>query len=170
MEEKRINPDRKKWGIAVTAIGLVFGVGLLIFGSVGSFGGSDDGKKTEEAAAQTLDASAYEAELERKITELCYGVRGVGKVSVMVSLKGGYKTVYAMDAQASSGGYKSQIVKVGSGSNQEGIVTGYENPEIVGVGIVCEGGEDKRVKSEIVSLVSAALDISTNKIFVAAGG
>ena len=116
-----------------------------------------------------LDAKAYEEETEQKVKELCRGVRGVGEVTVMVSLKGGYKNVYAMDAQSSSGGYRSEIVKVGSGSNQNGIITGYENPEISGVGIVCTGGDDARVKGEIVSLVSAALDISTNKIFVAAG-
>ena len=85
----------------------------------------------------------------------------------MVSLKGGYKTVNARDAQSTSGGYRSEIVKVGSGSAQEGIIIGYENPEISGVGIVCKGGDDARIKSEIVSLVSAALNLSTNKVFVA---
>ena len=169
MEDKRIERDKKKLGLVISGIGLIIGAALLIFGSVGDFGSTKSSVKSEESATPVLDAKNYEEEVENKIKELCYGVRGVGKVSVMVSLRGGYKTVYAMDAQSTPSGYRSEIVKVGSGSNQEGIITGYENPQIIGVGIVCEGGDDSRVKNEIVSLVSAALDISTNKIFVASG-
>ena len=161
---------KKRSGAVLAAVGIIVGIFMLLVGSFGKMGRSDNASATDESGSTLLDAKEYEQELENKIKELCYGVKGVGKVSVMVSLKGGYKTVYAMDAQASSGGYRSEIVKVGSGSNQEGIITGYENPEISGVGIVCEGGDDARVRSEIVSLVSASLDISTNKIFVAAGG
>jgi len=159
--------NKKSSGLILALIGIALGIVMLI---AGSFGSADTSKETDDSKSVSLDAKVYEQELETRIKELCYGVKGVGKVTVMVSLKGGYKTVYAMDAQASSGGYRSEIVKIGSGSNQDGIITGYENPEIIGVGIVCEGGEDARVKSEIVSLVSAALDISTNKIFVASGG
>lgn len=161
---------KKHSGAVLAAIGIIVGIVMLLVGSFGGIGKSENANATDDAGSVELDAKAYEQELESKIRELCYGVKGVGRVSVMVSLKGGYKTVYAMDAQASSGGYRSEIVKVGSGSNQDGIITGYENPEISGVGIVCEGGDDARVRGEIVSLVSAALDISTNKIFVAAGG
>ena len=160
--------NKKNSGLTLAIIGVAVGIVMLIAGSLVT-PKNDSEKAVDEVKSIELDAKAYEQELENKIKELCYGVRGAGKVTVMVSLKGGYKTVYAMDAQASSGGYRSEIVKIGSGSNQDGIVTGYENPEILGVGIVCEGGDDARVKSEIVSLISAALDISTNKIFVAAG-
>ena len=161
---------KKNSGIILAMIGVIVGILLLLVGSFGKSDRDGNASSADEAKGAELDAKAYEEELESRIRELCYGIKGVGNVSVMVSLKGGYKTVYAMDAQASSGGYRSEIVKVGSGSNQDGIITGYENPEIIGVGIVCEGGEDARIKGEIVSLVSAALDISTNKIFVAAGG
>ena len=165
---ENVKNNKKNSGIVLAVIGVAIGIVMLL---VGSFGTSKRATETDgEEKGVELDAKAYEQELEDRIKELCYGVKGVDSVTVMVSLKGGYKTVYAMDAQASSGGYRSEIVKIGSGSNQEGIVTGYENPEIIGVGIVCEGGDDARIRSEIVSLVSAALDISTNKIFVAAGG
>lgn len=165
-DAKKQSGKRPPW-LTLAIVGIAVGVVLLIIGG----GSSKDIRSSEKEDQESisLDAKAYEDELESRIKELCYGVRGVGNVTVMVSLKGGYKTVYAMDAQSSSGGYRSEIVKVGSGSNQEGIITGYENPEISGVGIVCTGGDDARVKGEIVSLVSATLDISTNKIFVAAG-
>ena len=166
MDEK-IKINKKSSALMLAAVGIVLGIVILLAGSFESRGSEREGEDTGSAE---LDAKIYEQELEEKIRELCYDVRGVGGVEVMVSLKGGYKTVYAMDAQASSGGYRSEIVKVGSGSNQNGIIIGYENPEIIGVGIVCEGGDDARVRGEIVSLVSAALDISSNKIFVAAGG
>lgn len=159
--------SKRTLGMKLSVIAVAAGAALLLLGSVGALGrGEPEGAGA--SAVQTTSASEYERELEQRITELCRGVLGDAEIHVMVSLKGGYKTVYAMDAQSSSGGYRSEIVKVGSGSNQEGIVIGYENPEISGVGIVCEGGDDARVKSNIVSLVSAALNVSTNKVFVAA--
>jgi stage III sporulation protein AG len=115
------------------------------------------------------DASAYADEIEKQIEELCRGVIGAGDIKVFVSLKGGYRTVYAVDAQSSSSGYKSEVVMSGSGSGETPLVAAYENPEISGVGIVCSGGSDPNVRKEIIDLVSAALNISSNKIFVTSG-
>ena len=165
-----INEKKSKHslGMKLSVIAVAAGAALLLLGGIGSLERREAGSANSASPVQIPSAAEYERELEQRITELCRGVLGDAEIHVMVSLKGGYKTVYAMDAQSSSGGYRSEIVKVGSGSNQEGIVIGYENPEISGVGIVCEGGDDARVKSNIVSLVSAALNVSTNKVFVAA--
>ena len=103
----------------------------------------------------------------KKLKTKVIDVRGVGEVSVLVSLKGGYRTVYAFDTQSSSSGYKSEIVLSGGGSDKSAIVCAYENPEIAGIGVVCDGGDDAYVRQQIISLVSAALDVSSNKIFVA---
>ena len=163
---KNDKTDKSKWRkiILLGACG-VLGIFLLLFGSDGSGEPKNDSASVYES--QEYDARKYAEQLEERVRELCARVDGVGEVSVLVSLKGGYRTVYAFDTQSNSSGYKSEIVFSGSGSDKNAIICAYENPEIAGVGIVCDGGSDAYIRQQIISLVSAALDISTNKIFVA---
>ena len=160
--------SNKSWRkIILIALGGGLGIALLLLG--GGFGRSG-GEDTATAVLPTDSADAYAEMLENRVAEICSGVSGAGRVSVFVSLKGGYRTVYAIDSQSSASGYKNEIVMSGSGSGKEAVVTAYENPEIAGVGIVCTGGSDPHVQKEVISLVSAALGISSNKIFVASSG
>lgn len=141
------------------------GVLLLLFG-----GGIASDKESEDIADTNSvyeDADVYAAMLEKRVAEICAGVTGSDKVEVFVSLKGGYRTVYAVDSQSNATGYKNEIVMSGSGSDKRAVITAYENPEISGVAIVCEGAEMPNVKERIISLVCAALNVGANKIFVA---
>ena len=160
---ENIKKDKSKWKKLILLLG-VCGVGAALL----LLGGESSEKQSESALATVeLDAEAYSRALEERICGICQGVRGAGQVTVMVSLKGGYRTVYAFDAQSTSSGYKSEIVMSGSGSGKQAVVTAYENPEIAGIGIVCTGADDPEVRRQIISLVSAALAVPTNKIFVA---
>lgn len=165
MEKTKIH--KQKWQkIIIILLGGSLGIMLLVLG-----GGVGSSAVSEEVSATPMsgygDADVYAASLETRVKDICQSVKGAGTVKVFVSLKGGYRTVYAYDSQSSSGGYKNEIVMSGSGSDKNAVVTAYENPQIAGVGIVCDGGGDAEVRKQIISLVSAALDISTNKIFVA---
>ena len=163
---KNDKSNQNKWYkmILLCACG-AFGIFLILFGSSGS---TEDKNSTDSAGVvQEYSAEKYAQTLEARVRELCSRVSGAGEVSVFVSLRGGYKTVYAFDTQSSSSGYKSEIVLSGSGSDKSAIVCAYENPEIAGIGVVCEGGNNAYVRQQIISLVSAALDVSTHKIFVA---
>ena len=136
------------------------GVLLLVLGSNFSdkdnSGGSDEIKQYDEAE--------YEKALTEKIEELCASVKGAGKIRVAVSLDGSYKAIYAQNATASD---KSEYLLVGSGSNEQALLLGYSPPKLLGVGVVCEGASNKGVRAEIISLLSAFLDLPTNKIYVA---
>ncbi len=148
-------------------LGGLAGVLLLIFGSLG-WGEKEQSPSLSEEL--TLDASAYAEAVEEEIRAICSRVRGAGSVSVAVTLKGGYRAVYATDSQSNGGGYKNNTVLIGSGNSEGAVLVCYENPEIGGVGIVCRGATDPAVKDTIISLVSAAFDVKINKIYVAAGG
>ena len=115
---------------------------------------------------EELDPSQYAEMLEERIEELCNRVDGVSGTYAVVTLKGGYQAIYAVDSQSGSSAIKSQTVVIGSGSDEEAILQGYSYPEIAGIGIVCRGGDSYDTKNKIVSLVSSAFNISSNKIFV----
>lgn len=163
---ENIIKGNKKWrGLLLVGIVAALGIALII---VSGAGGLENKSESVTEQSSYDDADAYARALEQRIAELCSSVRGAGDVKVMVSLVGGYKTVYALDSQSSSSGYKSEVVMSGSGSSQKPLVAAYENPQIAGVGIVCTGGGDAEVRRQMISLVSAVLGVSTNKIFVAA--
>ncbi len=162
-KEKKNRRDKKPIWII---LGGAVGAALLILGSIG-FSGEE--KKSETTEAVTLDAAQYARRVEEEIVRICSRVRGAGAVSVAVTLKGGYRAVYATDSQNSGGGYKNSTVLIGSGSSEGAVLICYENPEIGGIGIVCRGASDPLVRDTVVSLVSAAFDVGSNKIYVAAG-
>ncbi len=160
---KKFKNDKKTF---LLAIGAIFGIVLLLFGSLVS----DRNEEKETADSEIVrDPETYARELEERVVAICSGVKGAGKVRAAVTLAGGYRAVYATDAKNSSSGTQSSTVLVGSGSSEEAILICYENPEIAGIGIVCEGGENAEVRAQIISLVSATFSIGTNKIFVTAG-
>ena len=138
--------DISKWKVAIIGIGFVIGVAMLIFGGTG-------GEKEEMIQDST---AVYMSSVEERLEDLCEAVTG-GAVRALVSYEGGFSYSYALDSR---GG----VVTVGSGSSKEAVVESVSMPKISGVGIVCRGG--RYDESEILELVSSALGIGKNKIFI----
>ena len=163
MSEKTFKLDKK----AVVYIGIALvGVIILIFSGINM---SDKGNGDKASSENVLDPEAYAGRVEAEVIALCESVVGRGRVDAVVSLAGGYRSVYASDSQSSSSGYKSSTVLVGSGSSEEAVLVCYENPEISGIGIVLSCNESEAVRNSIISLVCAAFDVRSNKIYVAFG-
>lgn len=139
-----------KYVIIILALGII----LMLIGSF-------VGKKDETAAPSSASVSEteYQTFLENKIKTLCENVAGVSDVTVAVSLDGGYEYVYATDGS-------DDYVLVGSGAERDGILLEQKLPKIAGIGIVCAGGGDPKIKYELLSLISAACGVGTNKIFI----
>ena len=161
-KNETVNKNNKTKFI-ILAFAAVFGIVLLLVG-----GDSLKSNENEEISAETEvpDAKEFEKEVEEKIIKLCEGVRGAGRVSVVVTLGSGYNAVYAQNSQSSGSGYRNEFVLFGNGSNEKPLVVGYTSPRISGIGIVCSGGGDESVRFEIISLVSATFEVSANKIYV----
>ena len=153
--------DRKK--LLCFVILLLVGVFLL---GISKCASSKEIDEASSAELENLDPSAYAEEVEQKVESLCNKIDGVSSTHVVVTLKGGYRAIYATDHQSGSSSSKKQTVIIGSGSSERALLVGYENPEIAGIGIVCSGGDDAQKRKLIISVVSSAFDISTNKIFV----
>lgn len=148
----RLKSGGKLW---IIVLALAAGIILIILGSRAA-------KKSDTEKDVSVSGSSvtqYEAALEAKIRNICEKVSGVSDVTVAVSLDGGFENVYARDGS-------DNYVLVGNGSNESGVFLGERAPVISGVGIVCGGGDDPRIQRELISLISAALGIGTNKIFI----
>ena len=133
-----------KWSLLLLSIGL----SLLLFGSLG-------GK--EEAAGEAAETEAYRARLTAEVTALLSEVRGVGEVSVLLTLEAGESRVYA---ESASGGTLT--------AGGEGILVESRPPRVLGVAVVCAGGNDPAVREEITALLSASLGLGTHKVKISA--
>jgi stage III sporulation protein AG len=156
---------KKSGKLAVALVGILLGVLLLFFGNRAGQDTSDPTPNTPPEMS-TPSAEAYRAELESRVKTLCSRVAGVGEVEVMITLAGGFEYVYATDTRTAAGGVTTTYVTVGSGSSESLVYIAEKPPAIVGVGVVCVGGADPTVRQEITSLLSAALGIGSNKIYV----
>lgn len=141
--EKRMQKsDRRIWLIAACA---ALGLALMLFG--GLAGGSET-----EPSEPAQDWQTYTAALEEKAAALCTRVAGVRDVTVAVSLAQGVEYVYA-DEDA-----------------RETLLLTERPPQISGIGVVCTGGDDPATVQTLVSLLSAAFGVGTNRIYVTAAG
>jgi hypothetical protein len=139
------------------------------------------GGKPKAQQEPVPSAEEYAAALERRLEGILGKIDGVGEVEVMITVKSGYTYTYAMTEKVNSDvseEYKSDdqrktqqkntteqsYVMVEDGDSP--LVTALNEPEIKGVVVVCGGGGDPRVVSEVITAVKTALDISTAKITV----
>ena len=70
------------------------------------------------------------------------------------------------DEASSSESYKSEHVIISASGGDAPLVETVLSPEIKGVAVVCEGGDDISVTKRIVDLTSVVLGLSTNRICV----
>ena len=133
-----------KWTLLLLGI---LGLTLLLFG----------GGLFPEETVEALDSEDYRTALSAEVTALCREVRGVGEVTVLLTLEAGESYSYA---ENSAGGY---ITAGGSG-----LLLESRPPRVAGVAVVCDGGGDPAVREEITSLLSAALGIGVHKVRVTA--
>ncbi len=161
---------------------------LIIIGIVGIvliFLSSLSGKNEETPKADTLteiSAEEYREKLEKDIKQIVKGITGSNKVTVVVTLESGMRYKYAdttegastdktEDNTTSSSSELKQgyiTVKTADGGEQALIVT-TQMPEVRGVAIVCVGGDNEIIAEKIENTVTAALNITSQRVHIAGG-
>ena len=164
MNEKKKESLAERIGkrkLLLILLGGSVGILLLLLGS-GWFGKTAEKATADNTAQIEEEVRQYKKETEEEIKELCESVKGVGRVTVAVTLSGGFETVYATESDSVGERY----VTIGSGSTQQPVLLYRTPPDVTGIGIVCVGGSDLNVRRELLSLLSATYHISTNRIYI----
>ncbi|MCM1226866.1 MAG: hypothetical protein NC320_05490 [Clostridium sp.] len=153
----------------IVILGLA-GMALILFSDI-FFG---NGKTAQKDDSDDIAASGYESyisECEEKLKNTLEKINGVGKADVMITAVGSGEYVYAQDEKTDSESSRisrdEKYVIIGNSGDKKALVKKIDNPEIMGVVVVCEGGESNIVKEKVYNAVSAAFGIPTQKIFVA---
>lgn len=144
------------------AVLIAFGtLGLLLL-LVSGLGFGDKESETEAEPDPVFDAeslTAYETRLEEELERFCEAAAGVSDVHVMVTFSDGYRREYLTDREGNP-------VTVGSGTGEHSLAETLTPPTVSGVGIICRRGNDPTVQKTLVELISTALGIPSNRVYV----
>ncbi len=144
----------------IILVGAMLGICLLLLG------GRGQGKtETEEDAVYSPredEMVLYQDYLEERVKKLCESVDGVGDVTVIVTLSGGFESVYATEMTDEG----EEYVIVGSGSSAKPLPLTRNAPRIAGIGVVLHGGASATAKQELISLLSAGMNVPSNRIYI----
>ncbi len=127
--------------------------------------------QTDSPASVAVSASAVEQALEARIAALVSRVAGVGDCRVMVTLESGSRYVYASEQSysgpANNRGGSEKTITVQTDTGPVGLLVTEIQPTVKGVAVVCAGGGNEAVREQVRSLICAALNISSGRVFVA---
>ena len=162
----------------LVGLGLI-GIVLIFLSSI--IGG---GEKTEskETYSDVITAEEYRTQLEESIGEIVKSITGNNSAKVVITLESGVRYSYAditegvsenksaSNSESTSSELKQTYitVKTADGGEQALLVT-TEMPEVRGVAIVCAGGDDEDISEKIQIAVTAALNITSKRVYIAGG-
>ena len=175
-ETIKIISDKTRLGKRLIPVLVLFAVGLaaLVFSEL--WQGSNDAQTQAVTVPNRVSTQEYVQSLEERLTSIISSIDGAGVTRVMITLESGNEDVYlhnydyGEDVDEGGAGnreMKDEYVIVDSGGAENGIVIRVEEPRIRGVAVVCEGGGNAYVKTQIISTVTALLDISSARVSVA---
>ena len=174
-------------GDRVLAIIVILGlIGiLLIFISTyikpSSYGSRAETEESEELTADELEK--YRSALSEELGNMLASMNGVGRTKVMITIGGTARNVYATDTDVNgretsrksgddengdrqSNEKKTCIVIRQRDGSEKALSVGQLMPEIKGVLVECDGGDDEDVRKRVTDAVKAALDIGDRHICV----
>ncbi len=160
-----------------------------IFSSVGS-GGGDDSKENDTQVIQkdsnmtSYSSNTYISEMEKRLEKILRKVSGIGDVEVMITLKASAEQVPLKDDPTTQesvnevdgeGGSRTNnnitreestvLVTNENGKSQPYIIQELE-PEVEGVLVIAEGGDDAKIKMDIMEAAQVLFGIPAHKVKV----
>ena len=161
---------------------VIVGIAGMLLICLSSFAGKKTDTKAEpDLVGDSITAEEYCNQLEKNITMLVESITG-GEAKVVITLESGIKYTYA-DINETVSEDKNESGRVTTGSElkqsyitvktadggEEALLVTTEMPEVRGVAIVCEGGDNEQINEKITNAVTAALNITSKRVYIAGG-
>lgn len=119
--------------------------------------------------AEPTDFYAYADLLEQELEQTLSRMAGVGKCRIVITFSDSGETVYACNESLSdgtSGKVSSQKSYVLVSSRSEGLILKVSTPSVLGVAVICEGGDSTKIKNDVTEVLGRTLGISSDRISV----
>ena len=142
--------------------------------------------KTNSSTSGTgiTTTSAYAKQLESELTGIVGQIDGVGRIHVMVTVESGVQYVYEQNQkstddtsvtsqndgstqkQTNTDSEANPVIVQNNNGGQQALIKTELQPTIMGVVIVCDGGDNPVVQESITNTVMSALNVSADHISV----
>lgn len=162
-------------GIQYVLLGLFVVVLILMFMS------SKKSNSQQVVSSSDITAESYAKYLEDKLSVILGNIAGAGNVSVMITLDGGMRYEYATESEeittsnnvgentTSKTTKTEEVVIVTINGKSTPLVIKESYPKIIGVVVVASGANKAQVKLNIMSAITALLDVSDSNIQILVG-
>lgn len=144
--------------LQIMLLGLVVCVILLVYLAYFVIGTNEEG--VESISTENSSTGEYVSYLEDKLENVISNIEGVGKVNVAITISSGFVYEYAYEDEG-----KNNLLL----SNKEPIVLSKTLPKILGVLVVAEGGENIKVKLDILSSIQTLVSVANENITILGG-
>ncbi len=175
---------------------MLFMAGILIIllsfpGVLGTFRSSEDDTKERKIAdlqndtnTTSYNQNTYISEMENKLKEVLRKVSGAGNVEVMITTKGSTEKIPLKDHSSTEESLDEEDGEGGSRidhsaqreestvlvTNEDGKSVPYIlqelEPQIEGVVVIAEGGDNAMIKMDIMQAVEVLFDVPAHKVIV----
>jgi stage III sporulation protein AG len=178
ISEKFLTPK----GIKILLIIGVIGIALIFLSDFMSSGNKQAVVASSSSSEQSLQS--YTATLETKMKAIISNIDGVGKADVMITFESGTQYIYEQTAKetnnttdqtqgdggkqttANNNNETTPVIITADSGGQQPLIKTELLPDVKGVVIVCDGGDDATVQENVSKAVSIALGLSSNHICV----
>lgn len=124
-------------------------------------------EQATESTVSALSAEEYASELETRLETLIQQMEGAGNVRVMVTMAESSRTVYATDTETDgNGSTRSEHLLLADGSSPPALVETTQLPQVQGVAVLCEGGDNTAVQARITEMVDVLTGAGASHISV----
>ena len=157
-------------GIRVIVLLGLSGMALILFSGMMPDRSSTEQNGNGNSQIAAMQADAYRAELETRLTALLRQMEGVGAVQVMVTLDGSAEQIYAEEVRISRGDHneqkQSEYVIMRTGGDESALLSRTAYPAVQGAAILCAGGGHAAVRERVTKAAAALLGIPVSRVFV----
>lgn len=148
---------------------ILISAGLIIMVMIvfADFSDDKDKKNVSDTDVEFQTADTFIECTESRLSEILMSIEGVGKAKVLVNVSSTEEYVFAEKYKQGTSSTENEIVIIDRGSSKEALVKKVKVPEISGIVIVCEGGDDPKICEKVYKAVSTALKIPSSRVYVA---
>ena len=116
-------------------------------------------KYTTEYSSDEL--KTYTEQMEERIRIFLSEIKGISRVSVILTVESSSETVYA-----TQGNNADYVLIKDSKGNENAIPLTEISAKIRGIAVVCDYSGDERLKMTVIDLLSALFDVGANRVTV----
>jgi stage III sporulation protein AG len=144
--------------------GIAIGLMLFVYFGATIFGGQADTPNNN--SPPDVSFGDYQRRIEYNAKTVVSSMRGVGRTEIAIAWESSVELVIAYITINNGGNTSLTPQLVTENGTTKPIVVKEIYPQVLGVAISCEGGNDARVRLAVIDTVSILLNVSQTKVIV----